>query len=294
MNRLSALLCLACLSHLPTPAQAWGDEGHEVVALIAEHYLQPAVKDKVFALLAADTGTLTAHDLASEATWADRFRDSDRNTTKVDYNRTRNWHFVDTEIAAPDFDAACFKHPPLPPGTPASQGAAQECAADKIVQFAAELAAPATSAKERLMALQFVLHFVGDLHQPLHASDDHDSGGNAKLAKTASRPQGTLHHYWDTEFVTPLGPSAAAIAAKLIAGITPADKAAWKTGTPAAWAMETFAVARDTAYGALPKPTDGVYELGTAYQQKAEAAVALQLQKAGVRLAATLNHALAP
>ena len=69
----------------PLPAFAWGDEGHKVIALIAEHYLDPAVRSKVAKLLAADTDTLTAHDIASEATWADKYRDSDRNGTKIRY-----------------------------------------------------------------------------------------------------------------------------------------------------------------------------------------------------------------
>jgi hypothetical protein len=278
----------------PAPAQAWGNAGHEVVALIAERDLKPAARQKVFALLAADTGTLTAHDLASEATWADRWRDSDRNTTHVRYNATEHWHFVDFELAAPNLAAACRQHPPLPPGKPAGAGPASACVVDKINQFAAELAAPATAPEERLLALQFLLHFVGDLHQPLHASDDHDGGGNGKQAQTAKRPQAPLHHYWDVEFVTPLGKTAPDIAAALAAGITPAQRSAWQAGTPATWAMETFAVARDTAYGKLPKPTQGVYQLGAGYQKQALAAVSLQLQKAGVRLAETLNRALAP
>jgi hypothetical protein len=294
MTRFPALLCLALPCLLPVPAHAWGNTGHEVVALIAEPYLKPGVRQKVFALLAADTSTLTAHDLASEATWADRWRDSDRNTTHVHYNATEHWHFVDIELATPDLDAACHKHPPLPAGKPASAGQASACVVDKITQFAAELAAPATAPEERLLALQFLLHFVGDLHQPLHASDDHDGGGNAKLAKTATRPQDKLHHYWDVEFVAPLGKTAPDIAATLAAGITPAQRSTWQAGTPAAWAMETFAVARDTAYGKLPKPTQGVYQLGAGYQKQALAAVSLQLQKAGVRLAETLNRALAP
>ena len=72
----------------PLPAFAWGDEGHKVIALIAEHYLDPAVRSKVATLLAADTDTLTAHDVASEATWADKYRDSDRNGTKIRYEAT--------------------------------------------------------------------------------------------------------------------------------------------------------------------------------------------------------------
>ena len=128
----------------PLPAFAWGDEGHRVIALIAEHYLDPAARSKVATLLAADTDTLTAHDIASEATWADKYRDSDRNGTKIRYEATWRWHFVDVELAQPDLVAACFGHPARSPGIPASKGPPQACVVDKISQFSAELGDPAT------------------------------------------------------------------------------------------------------------------------------------------------------
>src|ERR1700751_3762911 len=78
----------------PHPAFAWGDEGHEIIVLIAENYLEPAARAKVATLLATDTDKLTDHDIASEAPGADRYRDSDRNTTKARYEATWRWHFV--------------------------------------------------------------------------------------------------------------------------------------------------------------------------------------------------------
>jgi hypothetical protein len=69
---LRACLLLLTLLIAPRPALAWGDEGHKVIALIAEHYLDPAVRAKMATLLSADTDLLTAHDIASEATWADK------------------------------------------------------------------------------------------------------------------------------------------------------------------------------------------------------------------------------
>jgi hypothetical protein len=74
----SACFLLAVATTAPHPAFAWGDEGHKVIALIAEHYLDPAARAKVVMLLAADTDTLTGHDIASEVGWADKYRDSDR------------------------------------------------------------------------------------------------------------------------------------------------------------------------------------------------------------------------
>jgi hypothetical protein len=97
-------------------------------------------------LLAADTDPLTAHDIASEATWADRYRyrDSDRDTTKIRCEATWRWHLVDIELAQPDLAPACLGHPPLPPGVPASKGSPQACVVDKIDQFTAELSDRAT------------------------------------------------------------------------------------------------------------------------------------------------------
>jgi hypothetical protein len=221
-----ALLATLVNAFLASPACAWGDTGHEVVAVIADHFLTPQARAKVQSILATDTGSLTAHDLSAEATWADKFRDSDRNTTKVHYNQTHNWHFIDIEIASkknPDLTAACFGRPALPPGTQASDGPADDCVLDKIDEFKAELASPSTSPAERLEALQFLLHFVGDLHQPLHASDDQDQGGNKKQVTwtdtNGAQQTGTLHHYWDALPET-LGQGRDAIAASLIKKVT--------------------------------------------------------------------------
>jgi len=156
------------------------------------------------ALLAADTDPLTAHNIAAAATWADKFRDANQNGAR---EKTRQWHFVDIEIASPDLDQACFGHPPVPPGTPASNGPEQDCVVDKIQEFAAELANPATDPEEQIVALKFLLHFVGDLHQPLHAADDHDRGGNDKRVSAAGFRAGNLHHFWDAAFVDQLGPN---------------------------------------------------------------------------------------
>jgi S1/P1 Nuclease len=273
-------------------AAAWGDEGHKIIALIAEHYLDPAVRSKVATLLAADTDPLTAHDIASEATWADKYRDSDRDTTKIRYQATWRWHFADIELSQPDLAAACFGHPPLPPGVPASKGPPQACVVDKINQFAAELGSPAAGPAEQLPALKFLLHFVGDLHQPLHAADDHDAGGNKKLVSDEGMHPGNLHHYWDVEFVERLGTDPRQVAGSLIGKISEEQRHAWSSGTPADWAMQAFALARRDAYGLLPPPGDqGTYTLSSAYREQAEQDVALQLSRAGVRLAFVLNQA---
>jgi len=291
-------LILACAlqavgPEAPHPAFAWGDEGHKVVGLVADRYLDPAVRAKVTTLLAADTDALTSLDIASEATWADKYRDSDRNTTKVRYEATWRWHFVDIELAQPDLASACFGHPPLHLRVPASEGPPRACVVDKIDQFAAELGNPATSASEQLLALKFLLHLVGDLHQPLHTADDHDAGGNKKLVAVARRNPGNLHRYWDFEFAERLGVDPRQVAASLLGQISEQQRQAWSRGTPTDWALEAFALARDDAYGLLPQSSDqGIYTLSAAYVEQAERDVALQLSRAGVRLAVVLNQAL--
>ena len=163
---------------LPRHAQAWGDEGHRIIALIAERYLDPTAHTQLDAMLGGDTDSLTPHDIAGESMWADKYRDSDRNGSGERYRRTRQWHFVDIELDSPTLEQACHNHPRLPPGTLASRGPADACIVDKIDQFEAELANPETAPEERLVALRFLLHLVGEVHQPLHAADDHDAGGN--------------------------------------------------------------------------------------------------------------------
>ena len=82
----------------------------------------------------------------------------------------------------------------------------------------------------------------------------------------------------------------AALAKQLLAQITPQQEAEWKQGTPDDWAMEAFNIAFDDVYGG--PPLSGAVQLDSAYVARAEKDVALQLSRAGVRLAAVLNKAL--
>jgi hypothetical protein len=278
-----------CALGLPTGAAAWGSEGHQIVAAIARHYLTPKVHNKVDRMLAADPDTLTAHDMLSEANWADRYRNSG-------HGQTGNWHFVDIELDHPDLKAACFNMPAS--GPLASQGPARDCIVSKIREFTRELADPATTAAERLLALKFLLHFVGDLHQPLHAADNHDKGGNCVPLNLGGPRQVNLHGYWDTVVVRELGDNAQSVAAALVGRITPGDKADWEKGGPPSWAAESYSIALTTAYtiGSKPGcvPDRAPISLPPGYDAAAREAAAVQLEKAGVRLAALLNYALDP
>jgi hypothetical protein len=278
------MLCGIALT-APQQARAWGDEAHEIVALIAEHYLSPAARQEVAALLATDTDKLTRHDIASEATWADRYRDSDAKTTKKRYNQTYWWHYVHT-------GQPCTGRSDAPRGMNASMGPAKDCVVTKINQFAAELAEPSTPPKERLIALKFLLNLVADVNDPLHDSDN-QGAASMKVTADGLKP-GTLMHYWEYEFVIHNGTDAHAVADQWIPAITDANSHAWQAGAPENWAQQGYELARDHAYGKLPKPdTKGVYHLDAVYVDDGNAVVALQLHKAGLRLAKVLNNALA-
>lgn len=286
---MKLLACVAAaLALSASPALAWGDLGHEVIAKIAYAHLTPAARAKVDALLASDPDTLTAPDFASRATWADKYRNGHRETA--------SWHFVDIELDHPDLVAACYGHPRLAPGQPVSQGPAHDCVTDKIEGFAAELRNPATPAAERVLALKFIEHFVGDLHQPLHASDHMDRGGNCVgLEPSPDGHANNLHAYWDSTVVRALGGSADEIAAKLDAQITPAEVNAWSHGDARTWALEGFQLARRDAYALPDRPTCEEHRsvaLSSAYEAAAERDAAVQLERAGVRLAWVLNRNL--
>jgi len=270
----------------PTPVLAWGFEGHHIVSAIARALLTPSARAKADAILAGDHDPLTGEDFISRAGWADAYRGAG-------HRETAQWHFVDLELDHPDMQAACFGFPTLT--GEASKGPANDCLVDKLDEFAAELSNPDTNPSERQLALKYVLHFVGDIHQPLHASDNQDHGGNCVQISLGGVRTTNLHSYWDTGLVQTLGPSEGEIAQTLLAAITPEERTLWEQGDPRSWALESYAVAKSSVYtiGSKPGCADNApLSLPTGYQAAASKVVATQLEKAGVRLAWTLNRAL--
>jgi hypothetical protein len=268
---VAGTLALALTANIvqPRAALAWGDDGYKTIALIAQHYLTPTARKQVDAVLDADTDPLTQHDIASEATWADRYRDANRR--KDNYDATKRWHFVDLEITDPDMKAACYGREPLPSGALASNGDKMACVVDKVNQFDAELEAPGTDAEERLVALKFLLHLIGDMHQPLHVSDNHDAGGHGVKVMVEGfdhKARDNLHEFWDKQFVDALGMPPAALANQLSAQIIPEQEEEWKQGTFDDWAMEAFNTAYDDAYG--QPPLSGSVHLDSAYVEREE------------------------
>jgi len=282
-------------------AFAWGDEGHQAIALIASKYLNDTTKAKIDTLLSTDSepfqmrdGRMTNASFATQATWADYYRTSTGQHGPT-YQKTHQWHFVDIEINGGTLDTTCPNYPNLSPGTPAFDGAADDCVVNKIRQFTDELMSNDTPQMEKLRALKMLMHFVGDVHQPLHASDDHDAGGNGKNVTAQGMKAGKLHGYWDNEFVQLIGSTPEAIADKLTEKITKTQIQQWPAADPAIWANESYALAKKIAYGELPEPVTGrngksmSYHLNQDYINDAQNTVEGQLSKAGIRLAAVLN-----
>jgi len=199
---------------------------------------------------------------------------------------------------------------------PASHGLQDDCVVDKIEQFAKELRDPATFPGERLMALQFLLNFVGDIHDPLYTIEQNDQEGRctALLLPGAKTPV-RLSAYWDdTLIVEAEGKDPAKAAAEIVAGLTAADVRKWSSGTPADWGRESYNVAKEITYSFVkdvPKGAVGskyafpvrkgekdpcgpvpLYNVDTGYRDRALAAVKEQLAKAGVRLAFLLRENL--
>ncbi|PRC90921.1 S1/P1 nuclease [Solimicrobium silvestre] len=296
------LYLLACVA--PQSAYAWGDDGHQAVALIAWTYLSPDVRTKILDLLKKDNESLamrngqnTSDSFATQATWADYYRASSGQYGPA-YQQTRNWHFVNIEINGGRLEAACPNYANLLPATLAFNGPANDCIVNKIRQFTAELMSPTTLQTERIRALKMVMHLVGDIHQPLHASDDHDAGGNSKQVSFSGMKPGNLHSYWDTAFVRLIADTPKNIADKLIAAITTTKIKQWSKSesNPSTWANESYALAKKVSYGELPNPRHGsaesvTYQLNQAYVNDAREVIEMQLAKAGIRLAAVLNAA---
>jgi hypothetical protein len=259
MRRLAAFLLMLML---PGHAWAWGAQGHEIVALIALQELTPQARQQVAQLLGSTA--MMVHD----ANWADEIR-SQR-------PETGEWHYVDIPLDAAGYD-------------PARDCRDNDCVVAQIDRDMKILGNRALSFGQRAEALRFLIHFVGDIHQPLHAADNDDKGGNAVRVRIGS-DRTKLHHVWDVQTVETLGPDANAVADSILSGLTPTQKAAWRGGAPWQWAEESLAVARQVIY----PPLQGrrYVWLPVSYPRAQAQVTRTQLAKAGLRLARLLNETL--
>ena len=175
------LLAIALL--LPTPAMAWGRTGHRLIARLAEAQLTPQARAQVQALVANENDP----SLAGIASWADELRDTDPDLGK----RSTRWHYVNLAEDGCEYDAA----------RDCRNG---DCLVEAIRKQTAILSDPRKSRDERLQALKFVVHFVGDAHQPLHSGFERDRGGND--VQVNFNGKGTnLHSLWDSRMLAATG-----------------------------------------------------------------------------------------
>jgi S1/P1 Nuclease len=277
----------------PHQARAWGPEGHAMIAEIAEARLSDAAKSQIAMLLAIDESH--AQHLDQIASWADAVRPS--------RPETGPWHFVDIPLDIAKYDAT-------------RDCVGGNCIVQAIQRFASVLRDRSAEKAARLEALKFIVHFVGDVHQPLHCETDlskfpapeGDKGGNRVQVRFFDK--GTnLHSVWDggmieNELDLHLGDhfqpdlqQTAAEAKKMNAAIRATDAAAWAPEglvdqldtVTVDWANDSHALAQ-TAYSNLPQRRRSGWE--QPYEDEEWPTVERQLQRGGVRLARILNDTL--
>jgi hypothetical protein len=145
-----------------------------------------------------------------------------------------------------------------------------------------------TPFEQRAEALRFLIHFVGDLHQPLHVTDNGDRGGNELQVTFLSRPT-NLHHVWDQDLIEARGMSESEFTDRLEEELDSVDVHAIEQGTTADWALQAHELARKYAYGLLPASRS----LDQSYVDATAGVVDISLIRGGMRLAKVLNEDLA-
>jgi hypothetical protein len=269
MKRISPSVVVSIAFLLPAALLAWGPEGHEVVAALAESLLSGTAKSGVQSVIGNAT-------LASVSNWADQVR-SQR-------DETYNWHFVDIPKSAAGFseDRDCF----LP--TNSHAGAATDhsnCVVDRITLFKEILADTTKSPQDREEALKFIVHFVGDVHQPFHAVGDEAGGNGVHITEFGSTQcNGTrpcnLHGAWDSGMIEHTGMNRDAYVEHLKQFIATTNLVA--SGRPQDWANESH-VAGQAAW------LDDGGVIDNAYYNVQIQVVDKRLALAALRLAALLE-----
>jgi hypothetical protein len=255
MRKLIALVLLGGA----VPVYCWGPEGHDLVARIAEAQLTPAARAKVAELLGPNV------TMASIASWADSVRRQRSDTGP--------WHYIDIPIDKPHMDMARD----CPKG---------DCVIAAIAAQRKVMMDPAADPVKRREALMFVIHFVGDMHQPLHCSDNKDKGGNDVRTVFNDR-NSNLHSVWDGVLLGRMGTEDQLFPAMLKEA--EAHKR-WGKGTVEKWAEESHKQSQKVVYGKLTKEPKGTpVPIGADYEKAADPVIRTQLEKAGDRLAHLLN-----
>jgi hypothetical protein len=251
-------------------AHSWGSEGHAIVAEIAQRLLTPVASAKIQEILGGNIS------LASIASWSDDVR--------LLRPKTNNWHFVDIPLDLTDFD----------PTRDCKETPKGNCVIKAIEQHRATLSDPAASAVDRKEALMFLVHFAGDLHQPLHTVKDFMGGNLLKVTffvepSKKKREKTNLHVVWDTHLIKARFFDWGAYVTFLIDNWFPGkDLTALGQGTPMDWAVAAHRIAIDVAFNNVEQDDD----LGAEYLEMSAPLVDQQLALAGIRLAGILNDVL--
>jgi len=259
MARLFVFLVLSF--SVCAPAAAWGALGHRLIARLAEGDLTPKARAQIALLLAGEEKPT----LAGIANWADDLRKGDPGLGK----RSAPWHYVN--IA--EHDCRYLIARDCPGG---------DCVVEAIRAQAAILADTSRPLEERRQALKFVVHFVGDVHQPLHAGYAHDKGGSG--FQTHYRGKGSnLHSVWDSGLLNTARLDEQDYLQRLRALPRPAIGAIALPVPSARWASQSCAIA--TAPGFYPPQATLQDDYYAHHRPQAER----QLRLAGARLAQLLN-----
>ena len=266
-------LCLVVLLGASPDALAWGRKGHAAIAALAERNLTAAAQAEVRVLLADDLDRSGAPShrttLAAIASWADEIRDI------APADTYRGWHTRSNPVCRAE------------PG-PCSRG---HCVDQLIISYADVLANRNLPLRERNEALKWVVHLVGDLHQPMHSGVSIDGGGlRARIEGRGTFAETTLHAIWDND-IGNLAVAMGVLTTELRAdGRLPSD-------APTQWMLE----ARDVALKAVYEPLSGFacerrlfapVAVDGEYLRQAAVVARAQMEKAGLRLAQLLNQLL--
>lgn len=256
-----AALVVVCLVWC-APALAWGKIGHRVTGQIAQIYLTDEARRQVQAILGVE-------DLAEASTWPDFMRSSPEAFWQ---GPSVPLHYVTIPVGK----------------TYAQVGAPEEGdAITGLARFRATLLDDRASLADKQLALRFLVHVIGDLHQPLHAGNGTDHGGNLFDVSFFGRST-NLHAVWDTDLVQYEELSYTEMVHWLTRALVPSQIAKWQQTDPLVWVAESAAI-RDGIY---PDP-DGDRDLRWEYVFAHRATVRTRLTQAGIRLAAYLNDLFA-